>query len=166
MALYTAADGELRVRSTGRGSDTMHDVIWDTSAWTGMQVFLEIADLSAAPMGHVNVDEIVEYYEVPVATTATPGARLALRQNSPNPFNPSTRIALEIPASGRTQLALYDVRGRLVRSLYDGLLGGGPHVVAWDGTLADGRRAPSGVYYYRLRFEDRPALVRSLLLLK
>jgi hypothetical protein len=166
MALYTADDTELRMRSTGHGTDAMSEVVWDTSAWTGKQVFLEIADLSSAPMGHVNVDEISEYYEVPVAAAAAPAARLVLQQNVPNPFNPSTTIALEIPAAGPSTLALYDVRGRLVRSLYDGLLAAGPHVFAWDGTLADGRRAPSGVYYYRLRFAGRPPLVRTMVLLQ
>ena len=166
LALYTTSDGLLRVRSTGLDSDTMRQVVWDTSDWAGMEVFLEIADLSAAPMGHVNVDEITEYYEIPVAVAGLPAARLALQQNVPNPFNPSTRITLELPAAGQVQLAVFDVRGRLVRALYQGSLPGGPHVVSWDGTRSDGSRVPSGVYYYKLRFENEPALVRSMLLLK
>jgi hypothetical protein len=166
LALYTTSDGQRCARATGFGTDAMQQVVWDVTPWTGKEVFLEIADLSSAPMGHINVDEITEYYEVPVATGAVPQARLALHQNVPNPFNPTTRIALDLPRAGRAQLGIFDVRGHLVRTLCDGAMPAGPSVLQWDGTLADGRRAASGVYYYRLRFEEEAAIVRSMLLVK
>ena len=82
----------------------------------------------------------------------TPGAsRLpALAQNRPNPFNPRTDIAFDLPQSGRVRLAIYAADGRLVTTLVEGDLPAGPHSVAWDGLDARGRAVPSGTYFYRL----------------
>jgi hypothetical protein len=165
MALYTSADGVLRLRATGTGSDAMSSVEWDVTPWMGASVFLEIADEASGPWGHVNVDEIVESYAEPVDAPA-PAARFALHQNVPNPFNPRTRIRFEVPAAGRARLAVFDVRGRLVQGLLDAKLPAGPFEVSWDGTTASGQRAPSGVYYYRLQLGERTPLVRSMVLLK
>ena len=45
---------------------------------------------------------------------------------------------------------MYDSAGRRVRDLVDGYLPAGEHATVWDGRLADGRAAASGVYVYRL----------------
>jgi hypothetical protein len=85
-----------------------------------------------------------------------------LAQNFPNPFNPSTTIRFEVPgrmdaagaaaeAAGRElSLAVYDVRGRLVKTLVAGILAPGPHSVVWDGTNNGGSRVTSGIYFYRI----------------
>ena len=52
--------------------------------------------------------------------------------------------------AGPARLAIFDARGRLVRTLLDGGLAAGDHVVAWDGRDDSGRAAPSGVYFSRL----------------
>lgn len=100
----------------------------------------------------------VEELEVPK------GARLA--QNIPNPFNPKTKICFTLPLGDRVDLDIYDVSGRLVRSLIPGEeLVEGDHRIAWDGTNEQGLRVPSGVYFYRLKtgsYEEtrRMALVK------
>jgi flagellar hook assembly protein FlgD len=73
-----------------------------------------------------------------------------LRGNSPNPFNPSTRIDFEIRSPGRVKVELYDIRGRLVETLLAGRLFAGRHTVLWDGDDRRGRPAPSGIYFCRL----------------
>ena len=71
---------------------------------------------------------------------------LHLEQNFPNPFNPVTIIRFTVPEAGYVVLKVYDVSGREVRSLVDGWMGAGRHVVTADaGVLA------SGPYYYQLR---------------
>jgi len=74
----------------------------------------------------------------------------ALHQNVPNPFNPSTRIAFDIAAATVASLRIYDAQGRLVHELVNGRLGPGRYVKEWNGRTIDGRRAASGVYFYRL----------------
>lgn len=79
----------------------------------------------------------------PPALPAGPFAR-------PNPFNPSTTISFRLPESGRVELAVYDVRGRLVRTLLEGVRPAGEESVVWDGTDNGGAPLSSGVYFVRL----------------
>ncbi len=79
-----------------------------------------------------------------------PAAFFALGANRPNPFNPSTEIRFTVHRSGEGSLRIYDVKGSLVRTLVEGHLAAGEHVRVWDGSDAEGGRAASGVYFYRL----------------
>jgi hypothetical protein len=84
----------------------------------------------------------------------------------PNPFNPGTIISYELAAAGAVDLAIYDLRGRLVRRLVDGeTLPPGRYESRWDGR--DGRGAPAsgGVYLYRLEVGEFVA-TRSMTLVK
>lgn len=76
----------------------------------------------------------------------------SLGQNAPNPFNPSTTIKFAVPEgnAGVVTLKVYDVRGRLVRSLVDGAKESGNYTVFWDGTNQNGQQVSSGVYFYRM----------------
>jgi hypothetical protein len=87
-----------------------------------------------------------------------------LDQNYPNPFNPSTTIAFELESASRARLRIYDVTGKLVRTLVDGRLAAGPHRAAWDGADDRGRAVASGVYYYRLDAGPASATRRMVLL--
>ena len=80
----------------------------------------------------------------------TPQSRFSLLQNHPNPFNPSTTISFSLRERGAVSLAVYDVAGRLVRVLIDGVKEAGSHDVAWNGKDSAGRGVASGVYFYRL----------------
>ncbi len=91
--------------------------------------------------------------------------RFALLPNTPNPFNPTTRLRFDLPHHGRARLDVYDVRGRCVRTLVDAVLEAGSHTAVWDGTDASGRAVASGIYIARLtsgahRQQRRMALVR------
>ncbi len=77
--------------------------------------------------------------------------RFALLGNVPNPFNPSTTIAFTVPeGAGRVRVAVYDVRGRVVARLFDGVLSPGVEEIVWNGQNLDGSHAPSGMYFVRL----------------
>jgi subtilisin family serine protease len=79
----------------------------------------------------------------------TIGNRL-LAQNEPNPFRPATTIAYAVPRRGSVQLSVFDVTGHLVRKLVGEVQAAGHYQVSWDGRDMAGRRAVSGVYFYRL----------------
>ncbi len=81
--------------------------------------------------------------------------QLSLHQNVPNPFNPSTTIFYDLPAAGRVTITVYDVHGRLVRSLLDRQDAAGTRSVAWDGRDNAGQRVASGTYFYRLQTGGR-----------
>jgi len=73
---------------------------------------------------------------------------------APNPFNPSTTIRLDLPRREAVTLAVHDLGGRLVRTLWDGTLAAGRHALAWDGVDARGANVASGVYLVRLSTAD------------
>ncbi|MGD1047741.1 MAG: T9SS type A sorting domain-containing protein [Candidatus Krumholzibacteriaceae bacterium] len=74
-----------------------------------------------------------------------------LEQNAPNPFNPATTIRFGLARQGRATLSIYDVSGRLVRTLVDGPRSAAVYRETWDGHDARGKAVASGVYFYRLR---------------
>jgi hypothetical protein len=78
-------------------------------------------------------------------------SELALAPAAPNPFSRSTVVEFTLPADQTVTLRVFDVHGRLVRTLADGRYPAGRHVVPWDGLDAGGSRAASGVYWAALR---------------
>ena len=95
-----------------------------------------------------------------------PGAasRWALRQNAPNPFNPSTVISFTLAEAGSTELRVFNLRGHNVRRLVAGHLESGDHSVTWDGRDDRGAPVPSGVYFYKLTSGGFEGLQRMVLL--
>jgi hypothetical protein len=89
------------------------------------------------------------------ATNAPEGRRFALAQNTPNPFNPQTEIRFELPQRTHASLRVFDLRGRLVKTLLDGPREAGPQTIVWDGRDARGARVASGVYLYQLRAGEK-----------
>jgi len=81
-----------------------------------------------------------------VATTG-----VALSQNVPNPFNPTTSIGFDLVQPGMVDLRVYNVAGQEVRTLATKFFPAGSHSMEWDGRDALGNQLPSGVYFYQLR---------------
>ena len=75
---------------------------------------------------------------------------IVLRQNHPNPFNPSTSIGYHLDSDAHVTLQILDSQGRLVRTLLDRAQLAGEYSIAWSGADEGGAMVPSGVYFYRL----------------
>lgn len=137
---------------------------------------VELVAVSGAPAGSLRCYELIGDYHtsqlwwpmfrhdrartgcygaaVPTSVDGTAGATpSATRITSiyPNPFNPSTRIAFELSARARIELAIYDVSGRRVAVIMDGEMGAGRYEVAWHGRTVSGGTAASGIYFCTLR---------------
>jgi YVTN family beta-propeller protein len=91
--------------------------------------------------------------------------RCDLAQNSPNPFSRSTGIQFAVAEAVHVRLVIYDVGGRLVRTLVDEYKTRGVYRAAWDGTDQNGRLAASGVYFCRFQAGEY-VKIRKMLLLK
>lgn len=83
-----------------------------------------------------------------------------LFQNYPNPFNPTTNISYSLPESGWVELSVYDITGRAVASLVNGIQQSGNHMVKLEAA-----HLPSGLYFYHISWNGQ-SQVRKMLLLK
>ena len=105
------------------------------------------------------VSSMVGVDEGPLAGLASGAIR-----NTPNPFNPSTRIVYALPSAGHVSVRIFDVSGRLVRTLVDEFGGAGTHEVVWNGRDDRGALVASGVYFCRLEAAGTEDAIRMVLL--
>ena len=71
--------------------------------------------------------------------------------NYPNPFNASTLVKYILPASGKVQASIVDIRGQLVKSLFNDIQESGEKVIRWNGLNDKGKKVPSGIYFFTLQ---------------
>ena len=126
---YTQADGvgDNDVTSVQIESE---DIVWFGLDESGISVFANAA---------TGID----------ASGVLPSA-IRLDGNRPNPFNPTTSIEYELNRPERVVLRVYDVQGRLVRTLVNEPMVAGRHAAVWDGLNDRGHAAGSGVYFARM----------------
>ena len=93
---------------------------------------------------------IVEEAHPSDVTVAAPQSRIRVLGNVPDPFNPTTRVRYELPAATEVTVQVFDVRSRLVRSLFRGLQHPGVREIEWDGRSTAGLPLPSGCYFVRI----------------
>ncbi|MDR3666719.1 MAG: T9SS type A sorting domain-containing protein [Ignavibacteriaceae bacterium] len=85
----------------------------------------------------------------------------SLYQNYPNPFNPSTIISFTLPEKSRVSLKVYDILGRVVDVLADGVMDSGIHKINFNGN-----KLASGIYFYSLSTDKGNIISRKMVLLK
>jgi hypothetical protein len=156
--MTTATSGSLADSS---GTAQQFESVVDALAPTGTYSF-EIVTSGNDPV----TPEHTITLTINVVSTATgvedaggivPGT-FALHQNEPNPFNPATKIGFDLPQEGRVKLTVFDISGRRVASLVDGVLAQGRHEVPWQGRDDSGTEVSSGIYFLRMEagtFTDR-----------
>ncbi len=86
--------------------------------------------------------------------------KLELKQNFPNPFNPSTTIAFSVPERSPVNLTVYNILGQSVETLVDEVMNAGSYEINWQAS-----DKASGIYFYRLVFKDQ-VLTKKMALLK
>jgi len=77
--------------------------------------------------------------------------QLKLFQNYPNPVSEKTMIRFSVPSRTSISLDIYDISGRLVKTLARGIPGAGSYFTVWNGTDNNGSKVPGGVYLYNLK---------------
>lgn len=77
--------------------------------------------------------------------------RPRIRAVYPNPFNPTVTVSYDLDARETVSVAVFDVEGRLVRALHQGIENPGSHRATWDAVDDAGRRVASGVYFIEVR---------------
>ena len=130
----------------------------------GAQVRLfDLADLGAAPLAATTDGS--GHFTLPLATlSGLLPERFELGSNYPNPFNPSTIIPYQLPASMHVRLEVFNLLGQRIATLVDGERPAGFHTAVWDATDAIGQAVGAGVYLYRLS-GDGGKITRRMLLI-
>jgi hypothetical protein len=109
-------------------------------------------------------EEIV--VSTPGSDALAPGAGLvAVRAPYPNPFRSQTRVGFDLAQGGEVSAAVFDVRGRRVRSFEPRQIQAGSWGFAWDGTTDAGLRVAPGSYFYEITFDGRRAARGKITLL-
>ena len=145
---YVSGDDiELRLWSMDRGVELkvstdyeVVDIDKDGTPDFDPSVYGNTAGISAGSASVLNESAIV--------------TSLELSQNYPNPFNPSTTISYNVDVNGMVSLKIYDIMGRLVRTLVDGYKTSGNQLgynVVWDGKDSQGQQVSAGLYIYSLQ---------------
>jgi hypothetical protein len=126
--------------------------------WFGFSYLCVRDDAPRAPEDRFEIArDVINYFQTPInanVTDAPAPKAYALAQNFPNPFNPSTSITFDMKEPGAVTLKVYDVAGRLVRTLVDGVKDAGAYSIAWDGRDNAGSEVASGIYFYKMETKD------------
>jgi len=101
---------------------------------------------SATPIDTAGLGDITD--NIPGVTPVPEQFELA--QNYPNPFNPTTKIPILLPEDADLLVAIYDLLGRRIRTLYSGSTVAGEFTPTWDGRNGNGEDVQSGIYILRV----------------
>ena len=87
-----------------------------------------------------------------------------LHQNYPNPFNPNTSMNFDLPKDGLVNITIYDMMGRIVKTLVNGSQTAGFKNIQWNATDNLGKAVPAGVYLYSIETKDFTKSKKMILL--
>lgn len=129
----------------------------------------EFVDDEAAPNTQYSYRVIAttssgDVFQSQAVDVRTPRDVLALSQNQPNPFNPSTRIDYSLPVASMVDIAVFDVAGRRVATLVAGPRPAGRGSIVWQGRDDDGQSVASGIYVCRMVANGDVRTVKMVLL--
>jgi len=163
---------QRQILSSGISDETFLTVAYFDSAASTWQLVSTTRDTAAntvtfstnhfsvwalAAVGPAGIDG---YQEV------APPRSFSLRQNFPNPFNPNTTIAYEVPEQTHITLTIYNLLGQEVVRLVDQVQAAGRYEVAWHGVNSRAAGVASGIYMYRITSGSGYTETRRMTLLK
>lgn len=96
---------------------------------------------------------VLDWFGAPVLSTkeeAKLPKAYSLKQNFPNPFNPTTAIEYALPEAGLVKLTIYNMLGQEVRTLVNTVQNANTYRVVWNGLDNNGKMVPSGIYFYTI----------------
>jgi hypothetical protein len=136
--------------------------------WFGFSWQFVRDDVRSTPMDRFEIaHDVLTFFgdicNCDITETVTPKA-YRLAQNYPNPFNPSTTIRFDMKEKGLVTVKIYDVAGRLVRTLVNEVRDAGAYSAVWDGRNNLGVDVASGIYFYRMETKGFGATKKLVLL--
>ncbi len=144
VVLYTNNGGESWGTSTFPFSDSAKSILHTLNAWyiRGLE---GVYKLTESIQSIEKENEMVPF-------------KFFLSQNYPNPFNPSTIISFSLPKKSDVYITIYDITGKEIQQLFEGVEEAGKYEVSFDGS-----NLSSGVYFYKLRAGDFTSTKKMIL---
>lgn len=126
---------------------------------TGETYTFDISEIDYIDFEDVSVDEFEYIFsKIPIK----------LMQNYPNPFttvNSETTIKFELKKPGKTEVAIYNIKGQKVKTLLDKNLKLGKHILLWNGNDENGNKVANGLYFYKVE-QNKETKVKKMILIK
>jgi hypothetical protein len=142
------------------------EYVFDLSEWIGTSIYIDMELLKNLPVQPVFAEEIrlndlsgnnieggslLSKINSGISDNSEIIRDYALYPSYPNPFNPSTIIAFDLPETQHVKLEIFDISGRKIRTLVNHTVNVGRHQVSWNGQNESGILVASGVYMYRIQ---------------
>ena len=172
--IWTNIDTKGALQTMGITTAGLHTIdVWMREDGTLIDKIILTTDAGFVPTGHgpaesprsSGVASKSKFGKDLFGVTSDLPEEFALKANYPNPFNPTTTIAFDVPEATDVTLEVYDMMGRRVATLINGQLNAGRYEAVWNARSDAGSMVASGVYIYRLRagsFES----VKQMVLMK
>ena len=134
------------------------------SSWTKLGASLDAAANTLTVAGESALGDLTAAKSIasPVGDNPIP-LRTEITSVYPNPFNPAARISLSLAKTGPVDVAVFDIKGRRIRTLKSGVLQQGEHELTWRGQDDSGQSVASGVYFCRMVADSRIRTEKMLL---
>ncbi|MBP7564000.1 MAG: T9SS type A sorting domain-containing protein, partial [Candidatus Cloacimonetes bacterium] len=84
----------------------------------------------------------------------------------PNPFDPVTNIAFNLPVSGNVEISIFNIKGQKVNSLVHEKLRAGSHIFQWTGKDSNGKNCASNIYFALVKVNGKQQVIKKITLLK
>ncbi len=148
--ILDSAFNEIDYSALTPGSDV---TVWAVSSPDGYEALQVLSGSNSSVTAIQDQPQVIQSFE--------------LKQNYPNPFNPTTTIEFSLNQSGfeHVTLTVYNVLGKKVKTLYNGVLDRGTYRFEWNGTNEANQPVASGLYFYRLQVKNQ-ASIKQMVLIK
>ncbi|HHE39949.1 MAG TPA: T9SS type A sorting domain-containing protein, partial [Candidatus Cloacimonetes bacterium] len=147
-----------------RDSDLIADNILQTYYFDNyVSMGLHVYGISAV-YGNYESDPVILMVNMTDAENNLIPSITVLKGNSPNPFNPDTKINFSLNQEAFTSIEIYNLKGEKVRNLVNGILPAANHSILWNGKDDRGRSVSSGIYFYRMKTADYSAVKKMIML--
>lgn len=103
-------------------------------------------------------------YPTDVKNMAQTRMEFGLSNAWPNPFNPTTHFSYTVPKNQDIHIAVFDIRGRKVNTLYSGMQSSGTHQITWEAKDNSGTSLPSGIYFIQLHAQEKQLTQKVMLI--
>jgi hypothetical protein len=159
--------GEYGNTDFPRTDSTRVPLLWTTGV-AASDNYIYVADNGSYRMHRVQMQYAADNYPnlttKPVQTEEKNGKKDAISlSNSPNPFNPSNRVSVNLNAPSRIRLDVFDITGRFITTLASDIFGKGSHSFVWNAMDIKGNRVAAGTYVYRLATGNQELYSKTVL---